>query len=56
MNSKFGFIKYSIQEFEDWIGSVTLARTVLHIQQHHTFNPNYSLFLRVIITLSFSGA
>ena len=44
MNSKFGFIKYSIQEFEDWIGSVTLARTVLHIQQHHTFNPNYSLF------------
>ena len=44
MNSKFGFIKYSIQEFEDWIGTLSLARTVLHIQQHHTFNPNYPLF------------
>jgi len=44
MTSKFGFNKFSIQEFEDWINSLTLARTLLHIQQHHTFNPNYALF------------
>lgn len=44
MPSKFGFDKFSIQEFEDWINSITLARTVLHIQQHHTYNPGYALF------------
>jgi SH3-like domain-containing protein len=44
MTSKFGFLKFTIEEFEDWINSLTLARTVLHIQQHHTYNPNYALF------------
>ncbi len=44
MTGKFGFEKFNIQEFEDWIESITLARTVLHIQQHHTYNPNYALF------------
>jgi hypothetical protein len=44
VNSKLGFIKYRIQEFEDWIRAVSLAGTVLHIQQQPTFNSNYSLF------------
>jgi len=44
MTSKFGFVKFSIQEFENWINSLTLARTVLHVQQHHTYNPDYALF------------
>lgn len=46
MTKKFGFIKMNIQEFEVWISSIRIARTVLTIQHHHTFNPSYSLFSR----------
>lgn len=44
MSRKFGFIKMSIQEFETWISTMKVARTVLTIQQHHTYSPSYSLF------------
>ena len=44
MTNRFGFFKFSLQEFEDWMSTLTLARTVLHIQQHHTLNPGYALF------------
>jgi len=44
MNSKFGFTQYTIQEFEAWITNLKIARTVLTIQHHHTFIPNYSHF------------
>ncbi|GAA4909373.1 SH3 domain-containing protein [Mucilaginibacter defluvii] len=44
MTSKFGFTKMTVQEFETWIDSLKVARTVLTIQQHHTYSPPYSLF------------
>lgn len=44
MIKRSGFTKLKIQQFEDWIASITVARTVLIIQQHHTQSPNYALF------------
>jgi SH3-like domain-containing protein len=44
MTKKFGFIKWSMGEFEEWINSFQLARTVIYIQQHHTFSPSYVHF------------
>ena len=44
MESKYGFNKMSVNEFCDWIAKFRIARTVLTIQQHHTYSPNYSLF------------
>ena len=44
MESKLGFTKYSIEEFEAWIADVDVSRTVKTVQQHHTFRPSYSSF------------
>jgi hypothetical protein len=44
MTKKFGLVKWSIREFEEWLNSIQLARTVLVIQQHHTFSPCYDDF------------
>jgi N-acetylmuramoyl-L-alanine amidase/Bacterial SH3 domain len=44
MITKYGFTKMSINEFENWISNLRVARTILTVQQHHTYNPNYSLF------------
>lgn len=44
MNTKFGFTKMTIQEFEAWISTLKVARTVLTIQQHHTAIPSYAQF------------
>jgi len=44
MTTKFGFTKMTIQEFEDWINVIKLARTVLTVQQHHTLIPSYVQF------------
>ncbi|MCC8410207.1 amidase [Mucilaginibacter sp. UR6-1] len=44
MTTKFGFTKMDIQEFEAWIDSLKVARTVLTVQQHHTYSPSYQLF------------
>lgn len=33
-----------IQEFETWITSLKVARTILTVQQHHTYNPAYAQF------------
>jgi SH3-like domain-containing protein len=42
--ARLGFAKFSIQEFDHWINSLQLARTVISIQQHHTFSPSYVHF------------
>lgn len=34
----------SLSEFENWIGQVRVGRTVLKIQQHHTYIPSYIHF------------
>jgi uncharacterized protein YraI len=44
METKFGFTSLSISEFETWIKQQNIARTVLFIQQHHTFSPSYIHF------------
>ena len=44
MEVKYGFIKMSISEFESWIDSLRVARTVLYVQHHHTYSPDYKLF------------
>jgi len=44
VTKKFGLVKWGIEEFEEWLNSIQLARTVLVIQQHHTFSPSYAQF------------
>jgi len=44
MQTKYGFTKMTIAEFEVWIQQQRIARTILNVQQHHTWNPNYSHF------------
>lgn len=44
MESKNGFLKMSIAEFVPWIQSQRIARTILTVQQHHTWSPNYTHF------------
>ncbi|TNE57223.1 MAG: amidase [Bacteroidetes bacterium] len=44
MTEKFGFTQLSPDEFEGWIKKQNVARTVLYVQQHHTWSPNYLHF------------
>ena len=44
METKFGFTSFTISEFETWIKQENIARTVLFIQEHHTFSPGYIHF------------
>ncbi|MEO6151227.1 MAG: SH3 domain-containing protein [Mucilaginibacter sp.] len=44
MTTKFGFTKMTIQEFETWITTLQIARTILTVQEHHTYIPSYSSF------------
>ena len=44
MESKYGFIKMSSIEFEKWISDIRIGRTILKIQQHHTYIPSYIHF------------
>lgn len=44
MESKYGFLKMTLSEFESWIESQRIARTILTIQQHHTWSPSYAHF------------
>ncbi|SFT73156.1 N-acetylmuramoyl-L-alanine amidase [Algoriphagus locisalis] len=44
MESKHGFLKMSIAEFIPWIQSQRIARTIITVQQHHTWSPNYTHF------------
>jgi len=44
MTTKFGFSLMNIDEFESWLLSLRVARTILYLQQHHTWNPSYLQF------------
>lgn len=44
METKFGFTKMNLAEFDTWINKLRVGRTVLLVQQHHTWNPSYKLF------------
>lgn len=44
MKTKYGFTKMSILEFKSWIQELRIGRTILNIQQHHTYIPSYQHF------------
>ncbi|HKX87299.1 MAG TPA: SH3 domain-containing protein [Flavobacterium sp.] len=44
MEVKYGFRKMTIDEFEDYISNLKIARTILFLQQHHTYKPSYVHF------------
>lgn len=44
METKFGFTKITLSEFETWLKNLRVSRTVLKIQQHHTYIPSYVHF------------
>ncbi|RYY67337.1 MAG: N-acetylmuramoyl-L-alanine amidase [Chitinophagaceae bacterium] len=44
MTTQFGFTKMTIDEFETWITTCHITRTILTIQQHHTYSPAYAHF------------
>jgi hypothetical protein len=44
MTEKFGFTLFTPAEFETWIAQWNVARTVLYIQEHHTWSPSYIHF------------
>lgn len=44
METKYGFKKMTSKEFDHYISNLKIARTVLTIQQHHTYIPSYIHF------------
>ncbi|MBK9335172.1 MAG: SH3 domain-containing protein [Lewinellaceae bacterium] len=44
MKEKFGFTLFTPAEFETWIAQWNVARTILYVQEHHTWSPNYIHF------------
>lgn len=44
MQKRFGFTLLTLAEFEGWLAQQNVARTVLYIQEHHTWSPNYLHF------------
>ena len=44
MKTKFGFTKFIVLEFENWLRTLKVGRTILRIQQHHTYIPAYIHF------------
>lgn len=44
MKKKYGFTQLSPAEFETWITQQKVARTVLYLQEHHTWSPSYQHF------------
>lgn len=44
METKNGFTKMNVSEFETWIANLSVSRTILKVQQHHTYIPGYIHF------------
>lgn len=44
MQTKHGFTLMTIDEFEKWIKTVSVSRTVNVLQVHHTWSPSYAQF------------
>ncbi len=42
MKSKYGFSQMNLAEFETYLQQLRVGRTVLYVQQHHTYAPGYS--------------
>ncbi len=44
MDKKHGFTRMNLSEFEQWISKKRVGRTILKVQQHHTYIPSYIHF------------
>lgn len=44
METKYGFHKMNSASFENWLQTISIGRTVLRIQMHHTYIPSYAHF------------
>lgn len=44
MISKYGFTRMTIDEFENWLPTISVSRYVGVVQQHHTWSPRYAQF------------
>jgi uncharacterized protein YraI len=44
METKYGFTKFTIDEFENWLNKLSVARTIRYVQEHHTAIPGYAHF------------
>jgi len=44
MQTRYNFTLLTLDEFEKWLSAQTVARTILNIQQHHTWVPSYIHF------------
>lgn len=44
METRFGFTQMTLQEFETWLFQQRVGRTILKVQQHHTYIPSYVHF------------
>lgn len=44
MRTERGFTRMTLEEFEGWLPAQQVTRTVLSVQQHHTFLPAYGHF------------
>lgn len=44
MEKKFGFLKMDLAELKSWLAELRVGRTILFVQQHHTFVPSYQHF------------
>ena len=44
METKYGFKKFTLVEFANWLATKRVARTITNVQEHHTFRPDYANF------------
>lgn len=44
METNYGFTRMTFSEFEIWLSKLRVARTIMKIQQHHTYIPSYIHF------------
>jgi uncharacterized protein YraI len=44
MQTRLGFVLMTLAEFEGWLAQRQVGRTILTLQQHHTWSPSYGSF------------
>lgn len=44
MEEKYGFKKFTVQEFKEWLATIRVNRTIIRVMEHHTYRPAYAHF------------
>jgi hypothetical protein len=44
MDTKYGFTRFTLTEFEQWLSTISISRVVDKVQEHHTWSPRYAQF------------